>query len=122
MIDQTIVTVPPARRDERDQPVRNAKLTVYALGPDEDAIVPALRLLGQFSRRELRRFQGSLPCTMTLPVAYYDKVNVFVEHLRASGTVFEIHSYQWVCPQELADDHHWCNATCKVQQVRETVR
>lgn len=122
MIDPVIVTVPPARRTERQQPVKNAELTVYALGKDQDAIVPALRLLGQFSRRELRRFQASLPCTMTLPAVYYDKVNTFVEHLRKSGTIFEIRSWQWVCPKELADEHHWCTWTCEVQQICEIVR
>lgn len=120
-INPTIITQPAARRSEREQPVRNAELTVFALGKDQDAIVPALRLLGQFGRRELRRFQASLPCTMTLPAVYYDKVNAFVEALRASGTIFEIKSWSWVCPQEMADDHHWCNGSCTVQQIMETV-
>lgn len=110
------------RRPERQQQPRNAELTVFALGQDQDAIVPALRLLGQFSRRELRRFQASLPCTMTLPVAYYDKVNPFVEHLRKAGVIFEIRSWAWVCPIEMKDDTHWCNGTCKVQQIEEVTR
>lgn len=118
----TKVLQAPSQRTIREQRPKNAELTVYRLGADQDAIVPALRLLGQFDRRELRRFQHSLPCTMTLPVAYYDKVNPFVEALRSAGVAFKITSWSWVCPDEVRDDKHWCKGECKVMQVEEVTR
>ncbi len=106
-----------------DPPTKNAELTVYAIGEDQDAMVPALRILGDFSQRQLRRFQGSLPCTMMLPNAYYDKTDTFVSLLRSSGTVFRIVGYPWMCPQEeeITGRKHLCSGRCSVQQMRETI-
>jgi hypothetical protein len=100
---------------------RNAELTVYALGPDEDTIVPALRMLGEFSERALRQFQGSLPRTLTLPATYYARSNAFVSLLRTTGTRFSIRSWVWLCPDEMRSDDHLCKPTCMVQECVETI-
>jgi hypothetical protein len=115
--------IPPSILRSGDPPTKHAELTVYALGHDEDAIIPALRLLGDFSRRELRRFQGSLPCTMTLPGTYYDKSDTFVSLLRSSGTIFRIKGYPWMCPeeQELTGTPHLCSGACSIVRVEEVI-
>lgn len=114
--------VRPGPLHRGDPPPKNAELTVYALGPNQDDIIPSLKLLGEFSSIGLRRFQMSLPCVMTLPVSYYDKSNTFVALLRSSGTKFSIRSWSWMCPQEIADEHHWCNPTCSVAQYEEVIK
>lgn len=118
--------IPPAAGHRGDPAPRNAELTVYSLGPDEDAILPALQLLGEFGRRELRRFTGSLPCTLVLPRAYYDRSDTFVALLRSTGTRFAIRSWAWMCPDEAADERtgrtqglHWCTGACPVAQFEE---
>lgn len=113
--------VPPSPLRNGDPPKKNAELTIYSLGADQDAIIPVLRTLGEFSLRELARFQQALPVTITLPATYYDKSNAFVAALRETGTRFQIVFYSWVCPKEMNDDHHWCTGTCNVMQIRETV-
>lgn len=121
-----LIPASPFRRG--DLPKRNAELTVYALGPNEDDVIPALRVLGEFDHRKLRRFQGALPVTITLPTAYYDKSNTFVALLRASGTKFRIRSWSHVCPDEIADDAagktkglHWCTGTCPTMEIEEVI-
>lgn len=98
---------------------RNAELTVFALGEDQDAIIPALQALGDFDRRKLARFQH-LPVTLTLPNTYYDRSDAFVKLLRSSGTRFRIRSWLWLCPAELETDDHLCRETCMVQEMCET--
>ncbi len=127
-IRQTSPLIPASPFRNGDPPTPNAELTIYQLGLDEDAIIPALRVLGEFNLQQLRRFQGSLPVTITLPATYYARTNAFVSLLRTTGTRFKIKSWAWVCPDELASDlsgvkegFHWCSATCPVYQVEETV-
>ncbi len=119
-----LISPSPLRRG--DPPPKNAELTILSLGPDQDEIVPCLRILGEFSLRELRRFQQSLPVTITLPASYYDRSNTFVAMLRTTGTKFRIRSWSWVCPDEIADDvagktkgFHWCTGECPVMQICE---
>lgn len=112
-------TLAPSPLRNSDPPTTNAELTVYALGDNQDDIIPALQLLGDFSHRQLRVFQQSLPCTMTLPAVYYDKSNPFVALLRSSGTRFKIVAYAWVCPDEIKDDHHWCTSTCSIVRMEQ---
>lgn len=99
---------------------KNAELTVYALGPQEDEIIPALQALGDFDRRKLKRFQR-LPVTLALPNTYYDRSDVFVKLLRSSGTRFRIVSWLWMCPAELQTDDHICRETCMVKEMREEI-
>ena len=117
----TGILVPPAPFGRGDPPARNAELTVFALGKDQEEIIPALRVLGEFNQRELLRFQGSLPCTLTLPAAYYARSNTFVALLRSSGTRFKIVSYPWLCPDEMASDDHLCRPTCSVLEMVESI-
>lgn len=113
--------VPPTPFARGDPPPNHAELTVYALGPDQDAIIPVLRILGELSLRELQRFQQALPVVMTLPATFYDHGNAFVTQLRKTGTRFKITSESWVCPKEMADDHHWCNQHCSTFKIREEI-
>ena len=115
------ILVPPAPLSRGDPPTRNAELTVFELGPDQDEIIPALRVLGEFNRLELRRFQHSLPVTITLPASYYARSNTFVALLRSSGTRFKIVSYPWLCPDEMASDDHLCRPTCSVVEMVESI-
>lgn len=118
------ILVPPAPFNRGDPPTRQAELTIYQLGPQEDEIIPALEILGQFNRRELRRFQGALPVTIPLPAIYYDRTNPFVALLRSSGTKFKIVSYPWLCPDEqevTGGNPHTCNGTCSVMEMVETL-
>lgn len=120
--------VPASPFRSGDPPQKHAELTLYALGPDQEEIIPCLRVLGEFNLRELRRFQGSLPVTIALPATYYDRSNTFVRMLRSTGTKFRIVSWPWLCPDEVADDEagrvkglHWCTSTCPVAQYREVL-
>lgn len=128
MIRHVSPLVPASPFRNGDPPPKNAELTIYALGPDQDEIIPCLRMLGDFTMRELRRIQGALPVTLVLPRAYYDKSDAFVSLLRTTGTRFTIVSYAWVCPDEVKDDVagktsglHWCTSTCPVLQIEETI-
>ena len=129
MLRQTGPLIAPSPLRDGDPPPKHAELTIFSLGRDEDEIIPCLRILGEFNLRELRRFQGALPLTITLPATYYDRSNTFVAMLRSTGTRFLIRSWAWMCPDELQDEQagrtkglHWCTGACPVQQVEETLR
>lgn len=117
----TGLLIPPQPMRDGDPPPKQAELTIYSLGEDQDEIIPCLRVLGEFNRRELQRFQQSLPVTIPLPATYYDRSNTFVSLLRTTGTRFKIVSYAWLCPDEMKDDHHWCTGTCSVMEMMETI-
>lgn len=120
--------IAPSPLRDGDPPPKNAELTIFSLGPDQDEIIPCLRVLGEFNLRELRRFQGSLPLTITLPATYYDRSNTFVAMLRSTQTKFVIRFWSWVCPDEMKDEDagrtkglHWCTGECPVFQIEETI-
>jgi hypothetical protein len=129
MLTQVGPLIAPSFGHRGDPPPRNAELTVYTLGDDPAALLPALRLLGEFSARQLRQVEGSLPCTLRLPRAYYDKHETFLALARSSGARFTITTWAWLCPDEVTDERagkqkglHWCTATCPVAQYEEVLR
>lgn len=113
--------IPPNPFKPGDPPQKNAELTIFALGENQDEIIPCLRMLGEFNLRKLRELQVSLPRTLELPRSYYDKSDTFVAMLRSTGTKFLLRSYSWVCPDEMASDQHSCRPTCSVMQISEDV-
>lgn len=103
-------------------PIRRlAEITIYALGEDQDEIIPCLRVLGDFNLRSLRELQVSLPRTLVLPRTYYDRSDTFVKLLRSTGTRFRISSFPWVCPDELSGGAHSCHQGCMVQEIQEDI-
>jgi hypothetical protein len=128
MKQTTGILIPPTPHRRGDPPDKNAELTVYDLGPNREAALEALRLLGEWSYGALQRFTGSMPVeNVPLPGVYYDNDNPFVQRLRQTGCRFSITTYAWRCPAEVYEDQHnlparhGCTPHCSVTRVVETL-